>query len=396
MTEQPTPNDSWDEILGLKPSVLRGIYAFGFDKPSPIQSRSIPPMIKLHEGDNGTFYRKDIIAQAQSGSGKTGAFTIASLCIVNPELRRTQVLIIAPTHELALQNYTVLESIATHAKISYQLTIGGTPVSKNKEDIEKNVPQIIVGTAGRIHDLIRRKIIDTSFIKLIVLDEADEMLSPGFKDAMYEMFQCMNSNIQIALFSATLPPEVITLAESFMSNPVKILVKNDQLTLEGITQWLVQVTNDQQKFGTIRDIFKYATPSQTIIYCNSTRRVDDLHSALLDENFPVKKIHGKMDEDERRKINDEFKRGETRVIVTSDLYARGMDVQQVNVVINFDFPKDKSTYIHRGGRSGRFGRKGWCINFVTRYDIKNKEEFETYYNTQIDEMPNDWYSKIQM
>lgn len=391
-----TTYGSWEEIPGIKPNILRGIYAYGFDKPSPIQGKCIYPMIKLHENKDGSFSRRDIIAQAQSGSGKTGGFTVGSLCIVDPKVMETQVLIIAPTHELALQNYKVLEALATHAKISYQLTIGGVPVSKDKEDMEKNVPQVIVGTSGRIHDLIRRNIINTNGIKLIVLDEADEMLSEGFKEDMYQMFQLMNPNIQIALFSATLAPNILALAETFMNNPIKILVKSTQLTLEGITQWYIQVSNDAQKFDTIKDIFKYATPSQTIIYCNSTRRVDDLHSALFEEEFPVKKLHGKMDESERRKINDEFKRGETRVIVTSDLYARGMDIQQVNVVINFDFPKDPAIYIHRGGRSGRFGRKGWCINFITRYDSKNKDEFERYYNTHIVEMPGDWYTKIQM
>ena len=233
-------------------------------------------------------------------------------------------------------------------------------------------------------------------MEVIVLDEADEMLSHGFKDQMYKIFQYMPNNIQIALFSATMPPELESLTKAFMEKPVKILVKTDMLTLQGIAQWFISVENDEQKYLTLKDLFSGISISQAIIYCNSTRRVDDLHEAMISEDFPVKKIHGKMDEKERKSNHNDFKSGSSRVLITSDLFARGIDVQQVSVVINFDVPKSEHTYLHRIGRSGRWGRKGVAINFITKHDSGKIKEFEQYYSTQICEMPADWTSRISM
>jgi len=379
--------EDWDQSELIRRDVLRGIYAHGFEKPSPIQKNGIIPMITPDK----TGKRRDIIAQAQSGTGKTGCFAVGALNIADPSKKYTQVLILAPTHELANQILSVTKAIGSFCKdLTIQLLVGGTSVDNDRQKLDTNPPQIVVGTPGRVHDMIRRQYLKTEKMSVVILDEADEMLSQGFKDQIYKIFQYMPTEIQIGLFSATMPPELYSLTETFMEDPVKILVKAEMLTLQGIAQYLIKIDNDEQKYITLKDIFSGLSISQAIIYCNSTRRVDDLHEAMVADEFPVRKIHGKMDEFERNENNKDFRAGSCRVLITSDLYARGIDVQQVSVVINFDVPKSEHTYLHRIGRSGRWGRKGIAINFVTKHDGARLRQFEQYYSTQISEMPADW------
>ena len=386
-TNANTEITEWDDpTLDLRPALLRGIYAFGFEKPSPIQKKGLIPLVQ--PGCKGK--RRDIIAQAQSGTGKTACFGVGALQIINVEQRNTQVLILAPTHELASQIKGVITDIGRFEKVVVQLLVGGTSVDGDRATLDENPPHIVVGTPGRVHDMIRRKYLKTENIELVVLDEADEMLSAGFKDQIYKIFQYMNNEIQIGLFSATVPESLDQLTEKFMQHPMKILVKADQLTLQGIAQYYIKLDSDEHKYNTVKDLFEGLTISQAIIYCNSTRRVDDLEEAMVQDNFPVKKIHGKMEEAERKAVHQDFKNGGCRVLITSDLFARGIDVQQVSIVINFDVPKSEHTYLHRIGRSGRWGRKGIAINFVTRHDGAKLKHFEEYYNTEIIEMPGDW------
>ena len=375
-----------DETLDLKENLLRGVYAYGFEKPSPIQKTAVPTMVAETKAGE----RRDIIAQAQSGTGKTGAFTVSTLQIIEENESKTQALILAPTHELANQICACVNDLGRYLKITVQLLVGGTSVDKDKEKLDNDPPQIVVGTPGRVHDMIRRKYLKVSDLKVLVLDEADEMLSTGFKEQMYKIFQFMPNNIQIGLFSATMPSELKMLTTKFMRNPNEILVKNDNLTLQGIAQYYISLDDDHQKYMTIKDLFSQLSIAQAIIYCNSTKRVDDLTQAMEEDGFPVKKIHGKMDEKERKDTHKEFKSGASRVLVTSDLFARGIDVQQVSIVINFDVPKSEHTYLHRIGRSGRWGRKGIAINFQTKYDGAKLKHFQEYYNTQIMEMPSDY------
>ena len=375
-------SDSVEEItnwndLNIKENLLRGIFSFGFENPSPIQKRAIKPIIE----------KNDVIAQAQSGTGKTGAFTISSIEVVDETVQETQALIMAPTRELAIQIIGVLDKMSTFIEgLKTKLLIGGTPMDKDISDIEKK-PQIIVGTPGRVHDMLRRRKINTKFIKLLILDEADEMLSAGFKEQIYNIFNFLGNDVQVGLFSATLPVEIQTITEKFMRDPVKILVKTESITLEGIKQYYVALEDDSQKYETIKDIFESISLSQCIIYCNSIKRVNDLNEALLKDGFPVCCIHSGMEKDERMKAYKEFSNGGARVLISSNLTARGIDVQQVSTVINFDVPKDVHTYIHRIGRSGRWGRKGMGINFITRRDIRLIRDIEQYYDTQIEEMP---------
>jgi translation initiation factor 4A len=371
--------ERWNE-LDLKENLLRGIYSHGFEDPSPIQKKSIKPILT----------KKDVIAQAQSGTGKTGAFTVSALQSVDEKKKEIQSLIMAPTRELASQIFTVLNSIGTFMKddgLVTKLFIGGVSMDNDVKDIQDK-PQIVVGTPGRIHDLIRRKKINTKTIRQLYLDEADEMLSQGFKEQVYNIFQYLGNEVQICLFSATLPNEIQKLTEKFMRDPIRILVKTDAITLEGISQYFIALENDAQKYDTLKDIFEKISLSQCIIYCNSIKRVADLCEALQKDNFPVSCIHSGMEKDERITAYNEFTHGQTRVLISSNLTARGIDVQQVSTVINFDVPKDIHTYIHRIGRSGRWGRKGMGINFITRRDIKKIKEIEEYYDTQINELPS--------
>lgn len=386
--------ESWeDQKLDLNNNVLRGIYSFGFEKPSSIQKKALYPMTKnIHDGR-----RRDITAQAQSGTGKTGAFVIGALNILQKNIKGPQVLILAPTHELADQTLNVVENLSRYIKdVNPTSLVGGTSVDKNKQNLNTKNPQIVVGTPGRVNDLIRRKFLKTESLSLLILDEADEMLSSGFKDQMYKIFKSMPNNVQIALFSATMPKDLHDLTSTFMKNPTRILVKNDELTLQGIAQYFINLEDDTHKYETIKDIFSGLSISQAIIYCNSVNRVNDLEEAMITDDFPVKKIHGKMNDQERKSVYKEFKSGGCRVLITSDLFARGIDVQQVSIVINFDIPRDENTYLHRIGRSGRWGRKGIAINFQTKYDTNRLSRFEKHYETQIMEMPIDFTKHLNI
>tara|TARA_B110000211_G_C14088925_1_gene557976 strand:+ start:675 stop:1877 length:1203 start_codon:yes stop_codon:yes gene_type:complete len=392
-TKTSTPKNyvisQWDdETLNLKPKLLRGIYAFGFEKPSSIQQKALFPMTSRPA--------KDIIAQAQSGTGKTGAFVTGILQIIDETKGETQALILAPTHELANQTKQVMDDIGRFLKIKTQLLVGGTSVEKDKQQLLENTPHVVIGTPGRVHDMFRRKYLTSSTLKILVVDEADEMLSSGFTEQMYKIFQYTPNDIQVGLFSATMPEDLQELTDKFLRHPIKILVKAEQLTLQGIAQYYINLDDDLQKYECIKDLFSSLTLSQAIIYCNSTRRVDDLEEAMTSDNFPVKKIHGKMPDLERKAVHKDFKAGGCRVLITSDLFARGIDVQQVSMVINFDIPRSEHTYLHRIGRSGRWGSKGVAINFTSKHDAPRLKKFEEYYQTEIEEMPSDYTKHLGM
>ena len=229
----------------------------------------------------------------------------------------------------------------------------------------------------------------------MILEEADELLSHGFKDQIYKIFQFMNNDIQIGLFSATMPAELNSLTAKFLRRPVKILIQKEMLTLQGIQQFHINLDNDEHKYTTLKDLFGTLSVSQAIIYCNSIRRVDDLYEAMKHDEFPVERLHGSLDESERRAIYATFKNGSCRVLIATDLLARVIDIQQVSIVINFDVPKSVHTYLHRIGRSGRWGRKGVGINFVTRRDVPKLKEIEQFYSTQVKEFPQNYKELIR-
>ena len=376
--------NDWEE-LNAKTELLRGIYANGFERPSPIQKQAILPI----------FNKRDIIAQAQSGTGKTACFSIGILQLIDTTKNTTQAMILSPTRELSIQTKSVLDAIGRlFPTLCTQLLIGGTSTDDNIQLLRNKTPHVVIGCPGRIHDMLKRKRLATKDFKLFVLDEADELLSSGFKDQVYNIFQFMPSNVQVALFSATMPPELNTLTDKFMRNPVKILVKNEQLTLEGIRQYYVALDNDDSKYETIKDIYSSLTLSQSIIYCNSVKRVNDLYVAMNSDNYPVCQIHSGMEKEERLRNYEDFRSGKHRVLISSNVTARGIDVQQVSTVINFDVPNCVHTYLHRIGRSGRWGRKGVGINFVTQRDMRQLKLIEEHYHTSISELSENWATNM--
>ena len=385
MTAPPTPPTSharefeaWEDIQDLNPLLMRGIYGYGFEKPSPIQQKSI---LSIMDG-------RDVIAQAQSGSGKTGAFATGVLSRMRLDNKHPQALIIAPTRELAKQIHDVVKDLATQMTgLNVQLLIGGTSTEDDVADLKANGPQVLIGCPGRVHDILRRQPAIGRGMHMLVLDEADEMLSAGFNEQIYNIFQQLNTNVQVCLFSATMPTELHSLSDKFMRDPVRILVKSEMLTLEGISQFHVALETDHDKYATLKDLFTRISVSQCIIYCNSIRRVSDLAEAMMNDGFPVCCIHSGMEKEVRDKAYQEFRSGAHRVLISSNVTARGIDIQQVSTVINFDMPRDVHTYLHRIGRSGRWGRKGSGVNFVTRRDFRKLKEIETYYGTCIPELP---------
>ncbi|KAG2294407.1 hypothetical protein Bca52824_041076 [Brassica carinata] len=295
-----------------------------------------------------------------------------SVCqIVDTSSREVQALILSPTRELASQTEKTIQAIGLHANIQAHACIGGKSVGEDIRKLENGV-HVVSGTPGRVCDMIKRKSLRTRAIKLLILDESDEMLSRGFKDQIYD----------VCLVSATLPHEILEMTSKFMTEPVKILVKRDELTLEGIKQFFVAVEKEEWKFDTLCDLYDTLTITQAVIFCNTKRKVDWLSEKMRTNNFTVSSMHGDMPQKERDEIMNQFRSGDSRVLITTDVWARGIDVQQVSLVIN-----NRELYIHRIGRSGRFGRKGVAINFVKSDDIKILRDIEQYYSTQIDEMP---------
>jgi len=367
--------DNFDE-MNLREDLLRGIYAYGFEKPSAIQQRAIIPCIR----------GRDVIAQAQSGTGKTATFSIAILQQLDLSIKDCQALILAPTRELAQQIQKVVLALGDFMAASCHACIGGTNVKEDMKKLEMG-SQIVVGTPGRVSDMLSRKAFNPKNIKLFVLDEADEMLSRGFKEQIHDVFTKMPYNIQVILLSATMPADVLDVTKKFMRDPIRILVKKEELTLEGIKQFYIMVGREDWKLETLCDIYQTLTITQAVIFCNTRRKVDWLTQQMHAKDFTVSAMHGDMDQKEREVIMREFRSGSSRVLITTDLLARGIDVQQVSLVINYDLPNNRENYIHRIGRGGRFGRKGVAINFVTEEDKRNLQDIEHFYNTQINEMP---------
>jgi translation initiation factor 4A len=369
--------ESFDDY-DLDENLLRGIYSYGFEKPSAIQQRGIKPIL---DG-------RDTIGQAQSGTGKTATFVIGVLQRTDVGLRACQGLILAPTRELANQIQKVALALGDYQKVRCHSCIGGTSV---RDDIDKlkEGQHLVVGTPGRVFDMISKRHLRVDDLITFVLDEADEMLSRGFKDQIYDIFKCLPPNIQVCLFSATMAPEILDLTSKFMRDAVRILVKKDELTLEGIRQFYVAIEKEEWKLDTLCDLYETLTITQAIIYCNTRRKVDFLAEQLQKRDFTISTMHADLDQKERDLVMREFRSGSSRVLISTDLLARGIDVQQVSLVINFDLPQNMENYLHRIGRSGRFGRKGVAINFVTNSDVRAMKDIEKYYHTQIEEMPMD-------
>ena len=374
----PRLYESFDS-MNLHQELIRGVYSYGFESPSRIQQLAIVPM-KEHN---------DIIAQAQSGTGKTGAFTIGSLSVVDISIRAPQVLVICPTRELAQQIEKVASSIGYYMNLRVLSATGGNQLRSDIQ-ILKNGAQFIVGTPGRIFDLIRRNELRLEHIKYLILDEADQMLEDLFLEQIKAILNSQfPETTKLALFSATMPEHMLQIAERYLQNPVRIRIANDDVTLDGIKQYYVMIDHEEWKLPTLLDIYQHITVNQAIIYVNKRQKAEWLMKQLVNSGFTIEYIHGEMEVAERKKHMDNFRSGSTRILISTDLLARGIDVQQVSLIINYDMPIQHENYIHRIGRSGRYGRKGLAINLICTNELDTIAKIEEYYSTKINELPGD-------
>jgi translation initiation factor 4A len=371
--------ENWNNF-NLKDDLLRGIYSYGFENPSNIQQIAIKPALD----------KRDLIAQAQSGSGKTGTFTISILELININVNQTQAVVVAPTRELATQISNVFSNIGSFMKnLKIKTLVGGSPIQKDISYLKYKKPHVIIGCIGRINDMVNRKLLHIDDLKILCLDEADELLSNTFRIHMQQLITNINKSTQILIYSATMSNEIINLTNLFMNDPVKIIVEKEKLSLECIEQMFIPLNSDMHKYEMLKYIFEKVSITQCIIYVNDINRVQELTDAMNKDGFPVCCIHGSCERTERDNILQDFRNGKFRVLISSNITARGIDIQQIGIVINFDVPKNVNTYLHRIGRSGRWGRKGMAINFVTRYDVHHMKKIENHYKISITELnPN--------
>jgi translation initiation factor 4A len=382
MSEQIKVYDTFDS-MGLPEEILRGVYANGFEKPSAIQQRGIVP---IKEG-------RDILAQAQSGTGKTGTFVTGSLTRVDPELKQVQVLILAPVRELAQQIYNVGVQISKFMNdkkgINVYCATGGTPLRDDIRAIERGC-QFVIGTPGRVYDLMNRNVLKRNHIKVLVMDEADQMLEDRFKEQVLCILEKgFPATTQVALFSATMDKDVIDVANTMLRNPVRILVDAKEVPLDGIKQLYVELEMESWKFDVLCDLYTQLTISQALVYVNERKKAEMLAEKMTQQGFPLSVIHGEMDVNERKKRMTEFRTGEVRVMISTDMLARGIDVQQVSLVINYELPVDIENYIHRIGRAGRFGRRGVTINLISPEDKVAKDNIEKHWSINMQLLPSD-------
>ena len=367
------------ENLNLKENLIKGVYIYGFKKPSKIQVKGIQA---INTG-------KDSIIQSQSGTGKTATYLLGILNRLDDN-DKCQGIIITPTRELALQVFKVASEICKFTDFKIELCSGGTSINKNRNNLKKT--NLVIGTIGRINHMIQENRINLYNIKLIALDEADDILNDGISKELNNIFNKVPSGTQFCLISATLSNNVFELSKKIMHEPVKILLKKNEIPVDLIKQFYIDTEIEELKFEVLLDLYNLVSTSQAIIFCNTIRKVEWLTKNLEDKNFSITSIHGQMTSSQRSDVVKDFRDGKTRILITTDLLARGIDIPQVNLVINYDLPPNKETYIHRIGRCGRFGKKGVAIALVKmedQSDIKSLNRMKNFYNMNIEELPED-------
>lgn len=395
-TDQHTDNNdmemyAFDDELApyFEGNLLLGIHGNGLERPSPIQSKTIVPILK----------GRDVIAQAQAGSGKTAAYLIPSLAKIDTSHKYPQVIILGNTRPLATQIHYNATQIGVKLIENYGmkigLCIGGTPNRDSKSSYEDFTDHhMLIGTPGKIISLsnfdkkTKNKLLDK--VKLLILDEADILLKNEFALQIQKIVKKIPKTAQICLFSATYPQEVIKLTNQFLINPLKILIENEKISVEGIKNYWVNVFKEDYKYDNLVDIYKKVSVCQAVIFVNSVRKAMQLSSTLTSAGHSVGVLHSDMDEIDRAITLTEFRKTQVRVLVATDLISRGIDVQQVGLVINYDVPHDADSYIHRVGRSGRFGKLGVAITFMVRssHDIQKMDEIEDKYKIQFEQLRN--------
>jgi translation initiation factor 4A len=362
-------------------NILRGVYNYGYEKPSKIQQLSITPIIS----------NRDMLAQAPSGTGKTAAFTIGTLQCIDDNVNVLQAIIVTPTRELAEQINRVVIAISEHMTVKTCLCVGGiTTTRDNISQIKNEGRQIVIGTPGRLNELIKRKSLPTEYVKLLIMDEVDELLRNDFIPQIQSIVSCVADDTNICLYSATISQESLSVANKFLRNPVNILVNNENLSLDGIQQFYINVEREEYKMPTVIDLYKHLRIAQSIIFVSSKEKSMEVENQFVSNDYQVSVINSDLSPSERSDVMQRFRQGECRVLIATDIISRGIDVQQVNVVINYDIPsnENKESYLHRIGRSGRYGRKGLAINLVTRRTKPTLDNIYRHFNIKDETLPS--------
>jgi superfamily II DNA/RNA helicase len=376
---QESNNEGGFNELELNEGILKGVYLYGFTQPSKIQIKGIKAI------STG----KDCILQSQSGTGKTATYLLGVLNRLTAD-KTTQGIIITPTRELCEQVFTVAHELSKFTTYNIVKCVGGTNIYQNIKQLK--TATVVIGTLGRINHMINDKKINIHNIRFIVLDEADELLVDGIPKELLELFENSPNGVQVVLISATISKNVFNSSNKFIHDPIKVLLRNDEIAVNLISQFYIDVETEEYKFDTLLDLYNLVSTSQTIIFCNTIRKIEWLEENLKKNNFPITVIHSNMTQQERDTVVKEFREGKTRLLLTTDLLSRGIDIPQVNMVINYDLPVNKETYIHRIGRCGRFDKKGVSITMVRMKDpadAKTLFRMKQFYKIQINEMPSD-------
>lgn len=350
--------------LDLQPTVLKAINEAGYVEMTAIQEQTLPLVLE----------KKDVMGQAQTGTGKTAAFGIPAIQEANREDNFISTLVLSPTRELAIQTRDELAKLGRDKKIRVMVVYGGSDINRQIRDLRKP-PQILVGTPGRLQDHLNRKTVDFSHLKTLVLDEADEMLDMGFLEDISKIIRALPTNRQTLLFSATLPQDIIQIGTAFMNNPVTVKVKSKELTADLIDQYFVKA-RDQEKFDFMTRLIDLQQPELALIFGRTKRRVDELTRGLKIRGFKAEGIHGDLTQQKRMNVLRTFKSGEIQLLVATDVAARGLDIRGVTHVYNYDIPQDPESYVHRIGRTGRAGRSGMSITFVNPREMDYLREIE--------------------
>ena len=369
--------DSFDD-MSLNIPLLRGIYAYGFERPTAIQERAIVPI------SSG----RDLIVQAPSGMGKTATFSIGSLQRLDPGLDECQILALSPTRELAAQTGDTMTAISSYMGIDVLTLIGGQSVREDRQQLKEKGFHVVCGTPGRILHMMLDNALNTSHVGVLILDEADVMLE-SFVDEVYEIVTQLPREVQVVLVTATTTDVLMEMSKKVLRNPVNILVKPSELRLEGIQHFFVDCGSEAYKYATLCDLYKSLSSAQTVVFVNHRRTALRLQQSMQEDNHVVSVIHGEMPQEERTETISVFRSGRSRVLIATNVAARGIDVQQVSLVINYDMPFDRENYIHRAGRGGRQGRKGVTINLVTERDARFLKDIEGFYSIDINPLPAD-------
>jgi ATP-dependent RNA helicase len=363
---------TWEE-MNLKTELLTAIGKLGWTKPSPVQSRAIVP---ISSGQS-------MVLQSQNGTGKTATFSIGALQRLSLATQHTELIVVSPTRELALQSEATLKSLGATTRAC----IGGNSLGEDVKALRKGI-QCISGTPGRILQLLREHNIDQNKVRIVILDEADEMLL-SFKRMITDILTCVKQS-QIIVVTATVSGDVVELFMGFLPKGLKLLVPRDELTLVNVNQYVVRVENEEWKFDALKDLYQSVAIERAVIFVNTREKGEWLRDQMVASGFTVSLVHGQMQMEDRETVTNEFRHGETRVLIATDILARGIDVRSVSMVVNFDIPTQCEIYLHRIGRSGRFGRKGIAITFCSGpSDEKKVKKLQKFYSSVMPPLPSD-------